>query len=148
MIWLIRFCHERRHRRHHHHIRVALVIGNVAVELTPNGVNHMATSMNVGQSVPFSLAFFDQNGQPMAVTPTPDAAPVWSQTSSSVETLTAAPDGLTASAAGVAAGTDTVKVELAVGGVSFSATIDSTVNAVAPSQTLTSIGIVAGTPTP
>lgn len=108
----------------------------------------MASSMNVGQTVPMSIEFLDQNGQPMAVTPTPDAAPAWAQTTPATDTLSAAPNGLSATAVGLAAGSDTIHLNLTVAGVAFSATLDLTVNAVAPSQTLTSIGIVAGTPTP
>ena len=138
-----RFHHHRRHRRHHHHIRVALILGNVAVELIPNGVIHMAFTLDVGKMENLAIAYFDQNGQPMVTTPTPDAAPPWSQTTPATEDLVAAADGLTAVAQGIAAGTDTIKVDLMVGGVSFSATVDVTVNPVVAAQTLTSIGIVA-----
>ena len=141
-----RFHHARRHRGHHHHIRVALIVGDLAVELIPNGVIHMAATQNVGQTTSFSIAYFDQNGAPMAVTPTPDATPAWSQSDPTVDTLTAAADGNTASALGLKAGTETIEVALAVGGHSFSATIDMTVVAVVPAQTLTSIGIVASPP--
>ena len=82
----------------------------------------------------------------MEVTPTPDSAPGWLQTNVSAETLTPAQDGLTCSDLGIAAGSDTVKVDLNVNGKPFSATIDMTV--VAVGQTLTSIEIVAGVPTP
>jgi hypothetical protein len=142
-----RFHHPRRHRRHHHHIRVALIIGgDGAVELIPNGVIHMAATQNVGQTTSFSIAYMDQNGQPMVPMPTPDAPPAWSQSDSAVDTLTAAADGNTASAFGLAPGTETIAVSLAVGGQSFSATIDMTVVAVVPTQTLTSIEIVASPP--
>ncbi len=141
-----RFHHHRHHRHHHRHIRVALIVGNFAVELIPNGVIHMATTQDVGQTTPLSIAYFDQNGSPMLVNPTPDSPPVWSQTDATVDDLVAAGDGLTASAKGLAAGAETIKVDLAVGGMSFSATLDMTVVAVVPTQTLTSIGIVAGTP--
>lgn len=107
----------------------------------------MAASQNVGQTTSFSIEYLDQNGSPMLVVPVPDAAPAWSQTNPAAETLTAAADGNTASVLGMAAGSDTVKVDLAVHGVSFSATIDMTVIAVA-GQTLTSIAIVASAPTP
>ncbi len=109
----------------------------------------MASTQNVGQTTSFSIAYMDQNGQPMVPTPAPDAPPAWSQSTPATETLTAAADGNTASALGLAAGSDTVQVTVLVGGVSFSATIDMTVNAVAPpAQVLTSIAIVAAPPTP
>ncbi|MES2137587.1 MAG: hypothetical protein V4502_11085 [Pseudomonadota bacterium] len=106
----------------------------------------MATTIKVGQTLPLSIEFLDQDGKPMATAPVPDAAPAWAQTTPATESLTAAPDGMSASTVGVAAGGDTVHLNLSVGGQAFSATLDVTVEAVAPSQTLTSIGIVAGTP--
>ena len=105
----------------------------------------MAVSLNVGQSLPLSIEFLDQNGQPMATAPTTDAAPAWSNTTPAVESLVAAPGGLTAQAVALAGGTDTIHLNLSVGGVAFSATLDVTVVA---SQILTSIRIVPGTPTP
>lgn len=106
----------------------------------------MATSMKVGQSLPLSIAFLDQNGDPMIPTPALDADPSWSQLSSMTDTLTASGDGMTATAMALAAGTDTVRVQLSVSGQSFEATLDLTVEAVEPTQTLTSIQIIAGEP--
>lgn len=106
----------------------------------------MASTIKVGQTLPLSIEFLDQDGNPMMPTPAPDAPPTWQQTSPATESLTAALDGLTASTTGVAAGGDTVHLNLTVGGIPFSATLDVTVEAVAPSQTLTSISIVVGTP--
>ncbi len=106
----------------------------------------MAATLKVGQTLPFSIRYLDQNGIEMSPTPTTDAPPAWAQNTPATESLTAAPDGLTASAIGLAAGIDTIQVTLAVGGNSFQATLDVTVEAVAPSQTLTSIEIVPGTP--
>ncbi len=139
-----RFHHHRSHRRHHHHIRVALVIGNVAVELIPNGVIHMAYTLDVGKSENLAIEYLDQEGKPMLVTPTPDSPPVWAQTNPAAELLTPAPDGNTAVATGnQVGGADTIQMTVMVGGISFQATVDATVNAVVPSQTLTSVGIVA-----
>ena len=104
----------------------------------------MATMQNVGQTTPLSIRYLDENGQPMPTDPTPDFPPVWSQTNTAVDLLTPAADGLTASAKGVVAGSDTIKMDVSVGGKSFSATLDMTVNAVAPVPT--SVEIVAGTP--
>jgi hypothetical protein len=145
-----RFFHGWRHRRHHHHIRVILILGGVAVELIPDGVIHMSALQDVGQTTSFSIEYLDQNGSLMLVPQSPDAAPAWSQTNAAVELLVAAADGNTASAKGLVAGSDTVKVDLKVSGVSFSATIDMTVNAGfgagTGSQTLTSINIRAASP--
>lgn len=139
--------HFRRHRRRHRD-RVILVVGNFAVELIPEESIHMATEINVGQTLPLSIRYLDTTGQPMGTPPTPDAPPAWTQTTSADDTLTPATDGLSATALGLEAGSDVVNLTLAVGGVSFTATLDVTINAVVPVQTLGSIEIVAGTPTP
>lgn len=104
----------------------------------------MAATQNVGQSLPLSIEYLDQNGQPMRTTPTPDTAPQWANSDTATETLVASVDGKTAVATAVAAGADTVEVTLAVGGRSFTATLDVTVMPAA--QTLTSIAIIAGVP--
>jgi hypothetical protein len=101
----------------------------------------MGIKVTVGHSVAYSLAFFDTNGNPMIVTPKPDAAPAWTNTTPATETVTASADGLTATGVALAAGTDVVSVALAVGGASFSALIDVEVDA-AP-QVLGSVQIVA-----
>ena len=101
-------------------------------------------AFSVGQSLPLSIQFLDQNGHEMAVTPTPDAPPAWTNGNPAVDTLTVSADGLSASDLGVSAGADTIGVSLSVGGVSFAASDAVTVTA-AP-QTLTSIAIVEGTP--
>lgn len=106
----------------------------------------MAATLKVGQTIPFSIAYLDQNGNPMSPPPNPDAPPAWAQLNSASESLTAAPDGNTASATGLAAGSDTIQLSLSVGGNQFTATLDVTVEAAEPTQTLTSIQIVAGTP--
>lgn len=108
----------------------------------------MATTMNAGQTLPLSIEYLDQNGMVMAVTPTPDAAPVWADTTPATETLTASPSGSSASVVGLAAGTDTVHLNLSVNGNVFSATLDVTVEPGVQRETLTSIRIVPGTPTP
>ncbi len=98
-------------------------------------------TVNVGHTVSFTLVYLDQNGNPMLTTPTPDAAPTWTDTTPATGTLTVAGNGLTASELAVAAGSDTVSVALAVGGTSFSASIGVTVQEAA--QVLTSISILA-----
>ena len=106
----------------------------------------MALNMTVGQSDALSIAFLDQNGQPMATTPTPDAVPVWTNSTPATDTLTVAGDGLSATDAAVGIGTDTVNLTLSVNGQSFTAALD--INVAGAAQVLTSIQIVPGTPTP
>ncbi len=79
----------------------------------------------------------------MAVAPVPDSPPTWAQLDASVQSLAPASDGLTAVATGLKAGTDTVQLSVTVGGKTFAATVDATINAGVPSQTLSSVGIVA-----
>ena len=138
-----RFHHSLRWRRHRHHIRVILIVGNVAVEIPADGVIHVATSLNVGQTVPLSISYLDQNGQPMVPTPTPDSPAAWSQLDPTIQDLIAAQDGNTATATGLKAGSDTLQLTVIVGGQTFVATMDAVVNAVVPAQTLTSVNIVA-----
>lgn len=107
----------------------------------------MATQLNIGQTLPLSIRYLDQDGRSMPA-PTPDAPPAWANSSPGIESLTAAPDGSSASAMGVSAGSDTIQVQLSVDGKPFTATLDVTVNGVSPTQTLTSIEIVPGTPAP
>lgn len=107
----------------------------------------MATTYTVGQTLPLSLSFLDQNGNPIGPPPpTPDSPPSWSNTTPATETVTASPDGLTASALALAAGTDTINVTVVVGGQTFNAALAVTV--MAQALVLTSVEIVAGTPTP
>jgi hypothetical protein len=114
------------HHRHHHH----------------QGTIYMGTvTLTVGHTAAFSLVFLDQNGNPMLTTPTPDAPPTWTDTTPATGTLTVAPSGLTASEVALAAGGDTVSVDLTVAGVDFKASIDVVVQA-AP-QVLTSVQIAA-----
>jgi hypothetical protein len=100
-----------------------------------------AVSVNVGHQVQCSIVYFDQNGNPMLVTPTPDAAPTWTDAPApaGAATLTVAAGGLSAVDVANAVGTDLISLSLSVGGVAFSATQPVTI-AAAP-QVLTSIGI-------
>ena len=137
-----------------HHQRLAEVVLIVYVHghrhdiiaarlhLLPHMRIHMSSvNVTVGHKVDFKIAFLDQHGNPMVAPVTPDGVPVWSDTDSKVGTLTAAADGMTAEEVAIAAGTDTVSVNLAVGGKSFSASIDVVV---APeAQVLTSIAILS-----
>ena len=101
----------------------------------------MSVSVTVGHKVDFALAFLDQHGNPMLTRPVPDSPPIWLDTDNSVGTLTAAADGLTAEELAIKEGTDTVSVNVMVGGIKFEASIDIVV---APeAQVLTSIQILA-----
>jgi hypothetical protein len=104
----------------------------------------MAIILNVGQPETLTIAYLDQNGQPMATTPTPDAPPTWSNANPAVDALTVAADGNSATDTGLSGGTDTINLNLSVGGVAFSASAAVTVTP--PAQVLSSIEIVAGTP--
>jgi hypothetical protein len=100
-------------------------------------------NVNVGHSVTCQIVYLDQNGNPMLVTPTPDAPPSWSDAPNPAgcATLAVAADSLSAVDTAVAAGSDVVSLSLAVSGVTFSATLPVTI-AAAP-QVLTSIDIAA-----
>ncbi len=139
-----RFHHKRHHRRLHHYLRVALVInGTFAVELIPNGVIHMAYVLDAGKTENFAIEVLDQDGKPI-VAPVFDAPPAWGDSNQTAQTLSAAPDGLTASALGLdAGGAVTVELQCAIGGVAFVATIDGTVNPGAPKQVPTTVNIIA-----
>ncbi len=105
----------------------------------------MAYEIAVGETESLSIEYLDQNGEPMVPTPTPDTPPEWAQTDDTVQDLVAAADGLTATAKGLAAGSDTVQLTVIVGDKTFTDTTEATVTA--PAQILTSVRIVA-TPAP
>ncbi len=98
------------------------------------------TTVSVGHKIEMTIAFLDQNGQPMLTEPTPDAPPVWTNGAPSIDALVVSSDGLTAEDDAEAAGSDTVNLSLAVGGVAFSATLPVVVTPAA--QVLTSVAIV------
>lgn len=131
----------RRHHRHHrHHPCVVLFVDGFGVLLHPNQENEIMVDVTVGHNVSMSLLFRDTNKNPMLTQPTLDAPPAWSNSTPATETLKVAADGLTAEADTVAAGGDSVSVSLAVGGVSFSASLS--VNVSAAPQVLGSVEIV------
>jgi hypothetical protein len=129
----------RRHRPHHHHHRVVLVIDNVAILLKPNEENFVMVDVTVGHTISMALKFWDQNGNPMLVDPTPDAAPAWTNTAPATETLTPSSSGLACTATTVAVGTDVITVALAVASAPFTATL--AVNVTAVPQVLTAVTI-------
>jgi hypothetical protein len=95
-----------------------------------------------GHSDSMSIVYLDQFGQPMIVNPTPDTPPSWSNAPapSNDDTLTVAgPGNLTAVLAALAAGTDTVTLNVVVGGATFTAI--QPVNISAAPQVLTAVEI-------
>ena len=108
----------------------------------------MAFTLDAGKTENLAIEYLDANGSPMLVAPKPDSLlggqlnPAWGQTNPAAETLTPSADGNTATAVGLALGTDTVEVDLTVGGIAFRATVDATITG-PPAQVLTSIAIVA-----
>ena len=101
----------------------------------------MAATLTVGHGSEISIQYLDQNGNPMLVTPTPDAPPSWSDAQNPVGDagLIVAADGNTATLDAKAPGGDVVTVNLAVGGKPFTASLAVTIEA-AP-QVLTSIAL-------
>lgn len=106
----------------------------------------MAATLKVGQSAAATIRYLDQDGKPMEIAQTPDAMPQWGQTTPATTRVTPLPGSLTADIVALAAGTDTIRLILSVGGDQFTATLDIEVEA--PAQVLTSIGIALETPTP
>jgi hypothetical protein len=101
------------------------------------------TDVTVGHVVTDTIVFLDQNGNPMMVTPIPDAPPSWTKTApDTIDTLAVSADGSTATIKAVGAGADTVMLSVIVGGTTFAAT--QNLNITAAPQVLTSIEI-AGT---
>ncbi len=99
------------------------------------------TTVTVGHNIGLSIAFLDQNGNPMLVPVTTDTPPTWSNTNPEVETLKPAADGLTCEADTLTAGNDVVSLSVVVGGVAYPASLAVEVDA-AP-QVLTSVAINA-----
>jgi hypothetical protein len=128
-------------RHPYHHWHAVFVVQGVAVYLTPEETTHMAVTLAVGHTLNMAVGFLDQHGNPMLTAPTPDSPPGWTNTTPATETIAPAADGLTCVGTPVAAGSDQVSLSLAVGGVSFTASLDVTVTAEA--QVLTSVAINA-----
>lgn len=103
------------------------------------------TSLTTGQTLPLSIEFDDATGAAMPPSVT-DSPPVWTSGDPTIATVAAAADGLTALLTPVAVGGVVVTLVVLVAGVSFQASLTVAVNAVAP--VLTSVKIIAGTPTP
>lgn len=100
----------------------------------------MSTIVTIGHKLRMSIAFLDQNGNPMLTQPSLDAIPTWLNADPNVEALTVSGDGLSATGTPVSPGNDTVSLSVSSGGATFSATLAVEVDA-AP-QVLTSVEIV------
>ena len=119
-------------RRHRVYFEEKVLLPDKEIKMTP-------VTVNVGHTVTCSIVYLDQNGNPLLVTPTPDAAPTWAQTTPATESMAVTADGSTDVLTALAAGADTVSVDLKVGGVDFSASVN--VNVAAAPQILTSIAV-------
>lgn len=101
--------------------------------------------VTVGHTVTNVIQYFDQNGNPMIVTPTPDTPNVWTDSGSAesppIDTSAVSTDGNTQTVTATAAGTDQVGVTVVVGGKTFTASVEIDISP-AP-QVLTSIGIAS-----
>lgn len=107
---------------------------------------HMAqVPVTVGHKVTNVVQYFDANGNPMLVTPTPDTPNVWTDSGSTatppIDTSTISTDGNTQTVVPSAAGVDQVGVTVVVAGKTFTASVEIDISA-AP-QVLTSIGIAS-----
>ena len=122
-------------RHHHHHTRrVYRLYANARIKIM--------TDVTVGHIVTDTIAYLDQNGNPMQVTPIPDSPPTWSKVADdTIDTLVVSADGSQATITAVGAGQDSVSLSVTVGGVTFAAT--QQLNVQAAPQVLTSVAIVA-----
>lgn len=136
-------CPPRHHRHHHHYHRrvtyILFTVNKISVRIPIKEYIQMSTQVSIGHEIDMSIDFLDQHGNPMLEVAKPDTAPVWSNINSTVETVAAALDGMSAVAKPVAVGSDTISVDLVVAGVKFNATLD--VNVITEVQVLTSIKI-------
>lgn len=130
---------HRHHHRHHHPAYVLFKINSVWIRIPIKECIKMSTQVSIGHEIDMSISFLDQHGNPMLVATKPDTSPVWTNSTPTVETVTAALDGMSAVAKPVAVGSDTISVDLIVAGVAFKATLD--VNVITEVQVLTSVAI-------
>jgi hypothetical protein len=129
------FSHRHRERLSKIKIKFWRVINKRRI---PMGV---PATVSVGHEVICTIAYYDQNGNPMLTAVTPDKAPVWTDTPSvaGVDSNAVSADGLTDVVNALAAGTDTVGVSVVVGGKTYT---DSALLTVTPApQALTSVAI-------
>jgi hypothetical protein len=99
-------------------------------------------ALTVGHTMTCTIVYLDAAGNPMLTPVTPDSPPVWTGGATpAVDTMAVSADGSTDVVTAVGPGADTIGVTVLVGGVSFVASLNLTVNA-AP-QVLTSVAINA-----
>lgn len=119
------------YRHHHrHHYRPALLVRikyrwhwrQRLYRLNPNRKVVIMTDVVVGHQIVNTIVYLDQNGQPMLTSPSPDAAPVWSNLAApTVDTMQVSADGTTDTVTAVGAGADSLSVSVTVGGQVFTA---------------------------
>jgi len=133
---------KRHHHRHrHHHVRVLFTVGTVGILLAPNKEAFLMTDITLGHGLDLSITYLDQNGNPMLVTPTPDAPATWTQTNPETETLVVGADGNTAATTSIAVGSDSIGLSVTVGGATYTASL--IVNVTEVPQVLTGVAINA-----
>lgn len=142
----LQFCFgHHRHHRLHRHATPLFGVGPIVIELLERETIHMATSIHIDNQLPLSVAFIDSAGNPIMPAPTPDTLPVWVITDTTVATVTASTDGLTAIVNPLlVGGSTTITLTVVIGGTTFNATLDIVIVAGA----VASVQIVAGKPTP
>ena len=127
MLWAVFFrWHHRHHKHHHFHPHVWLRVGQTAILLNSLERTYVMSQLHIDQIVTLSLVAVDAKGNP--VTLTPDSPPVWTNTDETAASSAVSADGLTDVLTPVTVGkTTTVNVSVAIGGVTFTATIDEAV---------------------
>lgn len=121
------------HHRHHHHRRVAFVVGDLTMILSPGQEAKLMLNVTVGHKANFSFHFVDVEGNPMLVQPSPDATPppvfAHSSTDAAVDDFNAPAGGLSAQLVAKGPGADSVTFTVSVGGQVFSATTQVNISA-------------------
>lgn len=98
------------------------------------------TDVTVGHTVVDTIIYLDQHGNPLLVTPTPDSPPVWANLAApTIDSMSVSADGSTDTVQALGAGVDTVSVTVVVGGKTFTASQQLTINP--EPQVLTSVAI-------
>jgi hypothetical protein len=152
-MWIDKRHHQRFDERdaRHHFVSVYLVVITERkhyrrqrvvnyYRLFPNEEVKFMTDVSVGHTVVDTIIYLDQNGNPMLVTPAPDSPPVWTNTAAvTVDTMVVSADGSTDTIQALAVGVDTITVNVIVGGKTFTATQQLSIDA-AP-QVLSSVAI-------
>lgn len=100
------------------------------------------TDVTVGHKVIDTIQYLDRDGNPMQVPVVPDSPPSWvNMAAATVDSLTVAADGSSATINALGAGQDTVTLTVTVNGQTFIAT--QQLNIQAAPQVLSSVAIAA-----